>query len=178
MHQVDVNQTHSFMKTLFRIAFALLLLVSFHQTAQSQDYKSAIGARFGFPLSASYKTFLSESSAVEAFVGFQSYALSYTWINIGAAYQIHNDISGVDGLKWYYGAGASVYLYSFKNVFVGDNFGSTAIGLQGYLGLDYRLKDAPINISLDWVPTFFLSGFNNGFSPKYGALSVRYILGE
>lgn len=166
------------MKTLLRIAFALLLVAGLSQTAQAQDYKSAVGARLGSPLSLSYKTFLSESSAVEAFIGYRSFGFGYSWINIGAAYQIHNDISGVDGLKWYYGAGASVFLYSFRNNFVGDNSSSTAIGLQGYLGLDYRLPDAPVNVSLDWVPTFFLSGFGSGFGAGYGALSVRYILGE
>ncbi len=166
------------MKTLLRIAFALLVLVSFHQTAQAQDYKSAVGARLGSPLSASYKTFLSESSAVEAFVGFRSFSFGYTWINIGAAYQIHNDIAGVDGLKWYYGAGASVFLFNFKDNFFGDNSSTTSIGLQGYLGLDYKFADAPVNVSLDWVPILFLNGFASGFDAGYGALAVRYVLGE
>ena len=77
--------------------------------AQSQSgYKSAIGLRFGYPLSVSYKHFISEPGAIEVFAGFRSYSY-YSWFNIGGLYEHHKPISSVDGLQWYFGGGASVF---------------------------------------------------------------------
>jgi len=168
------------MKKQSLIITALLLLTfSFISTsslqAQGREYGTAVGLRLGSPLSASIKKFLNEDAAVEAYIGYRGFS-SYNWVNIAAAYQIHNDIESVDGLQWYYGAGASVFFFSFDNIFVGDNSTTTSFGLQGYLGLDYTFADVPISITADWVPTFFINGFGNGFSGGYGALGVRYIL--
>lgn len=143
--------------------------------AQS-SYNSAIGLRLGYPASISYKTFVSSKAAVEGILGFRSSNVGWRWINIGAAYQVHNPISEVAGLQWYYGAGASVFLWSFKDDVIFENSANVSFGIQGYLGLDYKFAEAPINISLDWVPTFFISGYGDGFGAGYGALAVRYTL--
>lgn len=162
---------------IFRIAFTLLLLAAFSQVGSAQRYSSAVGARLGYPLSLSYKTFVSESTAVEGILGYRGFS-GYSWITIGAALQKHNAIGDVDGLAWYYGGGASVFLFNFDNDFFGDNSSTTSFGIQGYLGLDYRFADIPLNLSVDWVPTFFVNGFGSGFGGGYGALAARYILGE
>ncbi|HRO08228.1 MAG TPA: hypothetical protein PK611_08455 [Saprospiraceae bacterium] len=159
------------MKTkLFTVlAFVFLFSVS----SYAQDYKSAIGLRFGYPLSASYKTFLSEKGAFEGVAGFRSFS-GYSWFNIGAYYQVHNDIGSVNGLKWYYGAGANVYFWSYDTGFAGD--GSTSIGISGVLGLDYKFANIPLNVSVDWIPTYFINGYGSGFAGGYGALAARYVL--
>ena len=46
------------------------------------------------------------------------------------------------------------------------------MGIDGVLGLDYKFKDAPINISLDWQPSVTLIGASS--SPAYGGIAVRY----
>lgn len=149
-------------------------LIAISSSLFSQSYNSAIGLRFGYPTAVSYKTFLSEKNAIEAFVGFRSYGFG-SFININAAYQIHNPIASVDNLSWYYGLGAGAYLYSYDAGVVDD--GSFGIGVSGYLGLDYKFDNIPLNLSADWVPTFFLGGgYYNGFGGSYGALSARYIL--
>jgi len=139
--------------------FSLLCCSIAFSTLQSQDYKSAIGLRLGYPASVSYKTFIDQSNnAWEFFVNVRTQKVSgYNWtrMGLGAAYQVHNDIQSVDGLQWYYGLGASVYLWSFdKDYDKFRNQSRTSIGLQGYLGLDYKFANAPFNLSLDWVPTF------------------------
>ena len=53
---------------------------------------------------------------------------------------------------------------------------STSFGIQGYLGLDYTFEDLPLNLTVDWIPTIFLNGFNNGFGGSYGSLGIRYVL--
>ncbi len=159
------------MKTKF---FSIILMMFFFASvSQAQEYKTAIGLRLGSPLSVSYKTFVSEKGAFEGVAGFRSFS-GYSWFNVGAYYQIHNPIQSVSGLQWYYGAGANVYFWSYDAGFVGD--GSTSIGISGVLGLDYKFADIPLNVSVDWIPTFFLNGYGNGFAGGYGALAARYTL--
>ena len=55
------------MKTKFFSAFIALMFVA--TLSQAQDYKSAVGLRFGAPLSVSYKTFVSDRGAFEGVAG-------------------------------------------------------------------------------------------------------------
>jgi hypothetical protein len=151
-----------------------------------QEYQSSIGFRLGSPVSLSFKTFIGDDSALEFFANYRSESLgsvfntNYRWtaIGLGGAYQIHNPIDAVDGLYWYYGGGVSAYFWTYSDeVFFEDN-SSLSFGLQGYLGLDYAFANAPVNLSLDWVPTYFINGYVSGFGADYGALSVRYIFAE
>lgn len=139
---------------------------------QAQNFKSAVGARLGYPLSITYKQFISESGAFEVYAGTRGYS-NYRWFSVSGAYQIHKPIESVEGLDYYYGAGASVYFWNFD---LNSDSPSTSFGLQGYGGLSYTFDDNPINISVDWVPTFFLNGFDSGFDAGYGSVAVRYVL--
>jgi hypothetical protein len=141
----------------------------------SQEYKSAIGLRLGYPTSISYKQFISDPGAFEIFAGFRTWT-GYSWMNIGAMYQHHMRIEGAPGLKWYFGGGGSVFFWNYKNSFNSGDAGNTSIGLMGVLGLDYKFTDAPVNLSLDWAPILFVNGYDNGFRGAYGALSARYTL--
>ncbi|MFK8162745.1 MAG: hypothetical protein AB8H12_09815 [Lewinella sp.] len=167
------------MKNLLRlIALTLCLCFAYQTEAVAQDYKSAVGLRLGYPLAVSYKTFISESSAIEAYVGYRGFSF-YNYISINGAYQIHKDISSVDGLQWYFGGGAGVQLYSYD----GFDDGSTFITVSGYLGLQYTFPDTPISVTADWVPGFAfgegLGGFGvGGFGGGRGGLGVRYVLGR
>jgi len=165
------------MKKLFSGILFLFMLGLCQTTFAQGNYKSAIGLRLGSPLAISYKTFVKDDIAAEAYVGFRSFGgYSFTTVNISG--QKHTPIASVERLSWYYGAGLGAYFYNFDNDFIGDDGGSLGIGLQGYLGLDYCLADTPLNFSVDWIPTFFVSGFGNGFGAGYGTLAVRYILGR
>ncbi len=145
--------------------------------AYSQSYSSAIGLRLGYPASLSYKQFFSEQGAIEGFLGFRSYT-GYSWMNVGATYQHHFPITGVDGLNWYVGGGASIFFWNDKdNVFVNNSdFSTTSFGVLGVLGLDYKFENAPFNLSVDWMPTIFINGYGSGFGGGYGALCVRYVI--
>lgn len=162
-------------KLLYILPILGLLLLA--TPSDAQNFQSAVGARLGYPVSASFKHFLSESSAVEAYAGFRGWA-TYSWITISGAYQIHNPLDDVaEGLEWYYGAGASVYFWNYDFSFGPDEYSNTSFGIQGYLGLQYTFEDTPINLSVDWVPSIFIgNGFNTGFGGGYGSLAVRYVL--
>lgn len=160
-------------KLIFTFAIALCCVF----TAQSQEYKTAVGLRLGSPFSISLKHFISEKGAVEVYAGFRHWAYVNA-VNIGGFYQHHTNIASVDGLKWYYGGGAGVWLWTYnKNFNFGATYGNTNFAIMGCLGLDYKFADAPINLSADWVPAFvFGDAYYGGFGPGYGALSVRYTL--
>ena len=157
------------------LLFSMLFVMAIVNEAKAQNYQSALGLRLAFPLAASYKFFISEPAAIELYLGIRSYSIGYTFLNPGAMYQYHFPINGVDGLNWYVGGGASLYLYNFKDNYCSDCDG-LAFGLNGALGLDYKFANAPINLSVDWLPTIVIAGNFSGFGGSYGALAARYTL--
>jgi hypothetical protein len=48
------------------------------------------------------------------------------------------------------------------------------IGIDGILGLEYNFVEVPINLSIDWKPSFNIVN-NHDFWADGGALSIRYI---
>jgi hypothetical protein len=70
---------------------------------QAQDYKSAVGVRLGYPLAISYKTFISESSAIEAYVDYRGYSF-YNYISVngylGLQYTFPVTADGVPGFAF------------------------------------------------------------------------------
>ncbi len=154
----------------------ILFMLGLCQTSFAQgNYKTAIGLRLGSPVALSYKTFVKEDIAAEGYLSFRSFS-GYSFTSVGVSGQKHTPIPSVERLSWYYGAGLGAFFYSFDNDFIRGDSGSLGIGIQGYLGLDYALADTPLNFSVDWIPTFFVSGFGSGFGAGYGTFAVRYIL--
>ncbi len=156
----------------------LLVLISSSLTAQRksssrqsspQDYTTALGVKF-YPGAITLKHFVNEKNAIEG--------IGYFWdrgARITGLYEIHGDINGVDGLKWYVGPGAHIgfynaWYYNNKNYNRGTYF-----GIDGVLGLDYKIKNAPLNFSLDWQPSFEF-GYGPGFTGNWGGLAIRYVI--
>lgn len=159
------------MKKLF---FTLAIMFACFAAYSQANYKSAIGLRLGYPASISFKTFLNESNALEAYVGFRRWANYGNFVNIGALYEVHNSFPNVEGLNWYYGGGAAVYFWNYE-AFYADDYSNLNVGISGCLGLDYKFANAPVNLSVDWVPTFVIGdAYYGGFRGDAGALSVRY----
>lgn len=153
----------------------LFLALACSTLTLAQDYNLSAGARLGYPLSASVKKFFNETTAVEVYGGIR-FRSTYRWINISAAYLRHHDISAIEGFRFYYGGGASAYFWSFDNDLIADNNASVTFGIQGYAGLEYTFSNIPLSLSADWVPTFFLNGFNDGFGGGFGSLGIRYVI--
>lgn len=150
---------------LLSIVFATITLgtVTAQSNSNSSDYTTALGVKF-YPGAVTLKHFVSEKNALEF--------LGYFWnrgTRITGLYEIHSDIQGAPGLKWYIGPGAHVGFYNNKYY-----DGRTSVGLDGVLGLDYKIRTAPINLSLDWQPSFEF-GDNAGFVGNWGGFAVRYV---
>lgn len=154
----------------FFLSLALVLGCFFVAYSQS-TYKSAIGARLGYPLAVSYKQFISDQGAIEAFAGYRGY-VGYGWFNAGVTYQHHFPIGSIEGFQWYVGGGASVYFWNYD--FAGD-YASTTFGILAVGGVDYKFANIPLNVSADYMPAFFIgNGYYTGFGGAFGGLSARY----
>lgn len=153
------------MKRVFLVVFAFFAIVSVdaqNKTANSSTYKNAIGVKVWDGGGISFKHFFDTKNAGEL--------TGYFWkhgTRITGLYEIHSDIANAGGLKWYIGPGAHIGLY---NTDYGDG---AYFGIDGVLGLDYKIKKAPLNISLDWQPSFEF-GDSRGFEGAWGGLGIRY----
>lgn len=145
-------------RIILLLVLGFSILTGSKLSAQSY-FDHAIGARLGYPLAVSYKKYISDYGAIELFAG-QSSRLSGSALTAGAAYQKHFPLSG--DLDWYVGGGASMNIFD----------SSIGIGIQGYLGLQYNFDDIPLNLTLDWIPSFV----GGNFGGNYAGLAARYIL--
>lgn len=157
-------KNHVMRKILVAVVSLLVVSVSQAQSKSSgsSSYKTALGVKVWDGGGISFKHFVSDNNAVEL--------VGYFWskgARITGLYEIHSPISGATGLQWYIGPGAHVGFYNSKN---GDG---AFIGIDGVLGLDYKFSGAPINMSLDWQPSFEF-GDGRGFTGSWGGLGIRY----
>lgn len=153
-----------------RIVFLMFLSVAILSDchSQSSDYKSALGLKF-YPGGITYKTFIKDNVAIEGVGYFWEYGSRITGL-----YQFYGDIDVVDGLKWYAGFGAHIGFLNdkWKKDYPTRESG-LAIGVDGVLGIDYKIGGAPINLSIDWQPSFNILGYNY-FESGWGGLGIRY----
>ena len=156
-------------KLLLFVLFVTVLsqTESFAQ-AKGSSYKTAVGVKF-YPGAVSLKHFVKPNAALEG--------IGYFWnrgSRITGLYEIHGDINNAPGLKWYIGPGAHIGFYNDKYGYDGY----TSVGIDGVLGLDYKFKGAPINMSIDWQPSFEFGDRNRygeGFTGNWGGLAIRYV---
>ena len=155
-------------KILFTFSI-LLSISSYAQEILSTQYQTAIGAKVSSGVALSYKHFVNDNQAIEA----QSMFFNQG-IRLIGMYQFHfYNIEGLNGLAWYIGPGAHVGFWTPKYK---KEYGSFIdIGIDGVVGLDYKIPSLPINLSLDWQPSFGLIG-DAGIQPQFGGLAVRYTL--
>lgn len=160
------------MKIIFAAAMFLITTACYAQestiTTGAPQYQRAIGAKISAGVAVTYKQFVANAKALEAEAMFFSEG-----IRLVGLYEFHfYNIQGVDGLGWYAGPGAHVGFYRPRD----KSFNTVAdIGIDGVIGLDYKIKNVPVNLSLDWQPSYSILG-NAGLMPQFGGFAIRYIL--
>ena len=90
-----------------------LVFITVSTFLYSQNYKTAIGIKGGYPGYGSLngKHFLNSKTAIEGSVGGGANTLL-----LQGLYELNYSLE--DGLNWYAGGGANVGFYSFKNFFL------------------------------------------------------------
>jgi len=143
-------------------------------TIKAQDYNTGVGLRLGWESGITIKHFLSSDAAIEGIIGTSYWGGVY----LCGLYELHVNPTEVDGLNLYYGGGAHLRSWSgggwgFGNPRWRGYSGSyLGIGLDAIVGLEYKIPEAPLNVSIDFKPaldiiqTFW---FHGG-----GAISIRY----
>jgi hypothetical protein len=157
-----------------RLSFCLILIATSgllnHLSAQelpaaapsAPGYKVAIGIRFSSAAptlsnSVTVKYFMNERDAIEGLLSFG------TRFGIGGLYERHQLIGATPAFTWFYGIGG----------YVGFQDHNTYLGPTGAIGLDYKFKNAPLNLSLDWKPELDIIPAIN-FVPDAFGFSVRF----
>jgi len=163
------------MKTYIFTAFFLLTVTvaqAQSRSAQSSSYTTALGLKVWDGAGITLKHFFNDRHAGEAIAFFWHEGFRLTGL-----YEIHFPISGAPGLQWYIGPGLHVgayndnHYYYYHGEYYHDSHAS--LGIDGVIGLDYKINSAPINLSLDWQPSFeFAQG--HGFIGSWGGLGIRY----
>ncbi len=133
---------------------AAVAILSLDTQAQNLGYKTAIGWRFGGTQGLSIKAALKNQAAFEGIIALWPYSMGVTGL-----YEVHKS-TGTSHLNWYYGGGAHINWTTYRNYyyraerkyFVREP--RTTFGLDGIVGLEYKIPQTPIALSLDLKPTF------------------------
>lgn len=157
-------------KNFLTAAIVLLTAVNVSAQNNSSEYTTAIGVKF-YPGAITLKHFVNDKAALEGLGYFYNHGFRITGL-----YEFHFDIPNASGLKWYVGPGAHIGFYNTDyNTRNGIKDGGVAIGIDGVIGLDYKIKSAPINLSLDFQPSFEFGNYN-GYGGSWGGLAIRYVI--
>jgi hypothetical protein len=153
-----------------KIVFTLLIIFCIVSVNYAQDYSTGIGLRAGFESGITLKHFISQRSALEGIIATRWQGFEFTGL-----YEIHNQAFHTERLKWYFGFGAHIGVWNGNDVYWGTPGNKYAVlGIDGILGMEYDLKEIPVNIGIDWKPALNVLGYE-GFWVDGGAISIRYI---
>lgn len=134
--------------------------------APESSYNTAIGLRGGETSGLTIKNFITERTAFEGIVGIWPSAFGLTGL-----YEWYTPAFNAEGLNWYYGVGAHVVLGTNRAYYVYTDeerdrtyyrykSGNLGIGLDGIVGLEYKIPAIPFAVSLDMKP--FIEGNTEG----------------
>ena len=157
----------------------LLLTIGFIGLAQQEtkaqalgsNYQNAIGGRFGVANGITFKHFMNDKNALDFILNFRARKNHYSSFRLVGLYEIHAPITNATGLQWYYGIGGGIGSYTYKDDSHRDS--DVYLSVDGVLGLDYKFNGAPINIALDWKPSFDISP-SQGLDFEGVGLSIRF----
>lgn len=146
---------------------ATMVTLTFSFTGKAQDngnmpnlainttsYNTAIGLRGGETSGLTIKHFTGNNRAIEGIVGIWGHGFSATVL-----LEKYAPAFNTSGLNWYYGAGGHVAFQNGHGVHYYDNGrhkhyrdGAVGLGVDGIVGLEYKIPKAPFALSLDVKP--------------------------
>jgi len=148
-----------------KILIIISSLFIFSSVLNAQKYDMSVGLRLGYPFGINAKMFLNEITAIEATVLSDGNDLGVVGLM-----DFHQPCKRNENWQWYYGAGAHLGL----DIFDGQGI---SLGLDAIAGAEYIFKEAPISISIDWIPSLNLikPEKENVLNLMQFGLSARYI---
>lgn len=150
-----------------KFLFVLLLTTTTIITHAQAPYNRALGLKFPGGFSVTYKKFVSDTRNLEG-----QFTIWHKGFRAAGLYEFNfYTFDKVPELSWFVGPGA--HLGFWKSEFKDTYNSQVDLGIDGIIGLDYKFKNAPINVSADWQPAVTLIG-SAGFTPVFGGLAIRY----
>jgi hypothetical protein len=155
------------------ISFLLITYLANSQATTEQytsPYKKAIGFKLN-PGAISYRSFYTRNKAVEG-IGF----ISLDGFQLTILNEKFTPFANAENLTWYMGYGGHFNLWSERYKLNNPSKSAgVAVGIDGMLGLDYKLKNTPINLSVDIQPAFNFVGASY-FDLGWGGIGIRYTI--
>ncbi len=153
-----------FMKLAGILAISLFLFVhsasAQNTLLQKQGYTSAVGIKF-YPVGVSFKHFVAANKAVDLYAYFQD------GTRVTGLYEFHGSLSNTGGLKWYAGPGTHIHFYDY------EHGGGVNAGVDGVVGLEYKLNKLPFAFSIDWQPSIEF-GSKATFAGGWGGIGGKF----
>jgi len=165
-----------FMKKIFLAVGGMLMFGALSNRAMAQlDNRGAIGGRFGSAQGITYRHTLNSDHALEGIMSIQSNS-DFRRFRVVGLYEIYKPLTA--GFNWYYGFGGSIGSYKEKDKIIDGqrhSFDSQLnLSIDGIVGIEYNIPQAPFQISLDVKPYFdFLNESSIKLFDPIG-FSVRY----
>jgi hypothetical protein len=145
------------MKKMLLVAVASLL---FFSVSNAQELGIRFGNVTGGDVAVDGIFSLSKYSRVHADISFgNGMGLDFLWDFLYKPL-------GTEAFNWY--AGVGPYMW------VDDPF---YLGVAGEIGLEYRFKEVPIALGLDWRPALSIIEYTDFYAQGFG-LNVRYVFGK
>jgi len=142
------------------IALSVILLIPWQKEMSAQPYMHSAGISAGYSSGISYKGFrLHRMSAFEV-----DFLYNKHGFNLGALYEYH-----LEPFK----KNTRTFVYLGGGPFGGNWDEEFSIGVAAVAGIEYTLRDLPLNFSLDWKPMLNVYAV---FEPDWldFGLSIRY----
>ncbi len=163
---VNFAQNVKRMKAI-RIFIICLILTGATQAQtvmRNHYYQTAVGFKY-HPTAITVKQALFNQHMVEGLLYF------YKGARITGLYEFHRKFKNSNSFRWYVGPGVHVQFNDDGSVNGGNNY----MGLDAVIGIDWKLKGIPLNISADWQPSFDFVDNGNNFKGGFGGISFRYV---
>jgi hypothetical protein len=156
MHETNMNSFNRIKPSILLLAFCAIL---FTGELSAQPYEHSGGIRAGYSSGITYKGFFRyKLAAVEADVLYNRHGF-----NLTGMYEYHMET--FRNKRW--------ILYVGGGVFGGNWNKEFSLGLAAAGGIEYIVRDLPLNFSLDWKPMLNLYRSMEADFLDFG-LSIRY----
>ncbi len=139
----------------------LILLLALSSTAFSQYFTKEVGIRGGYSSGITFRVNIEEETSYEAQLAYRQNGGIFTIFR-----QKHLEM-GMDKLgnwEFLYGMGAHFGFYFtdsyrifFKEIYYGQNMFTPVVGVDGYVGIDYKLENIPISFGVSYQPHMEIS---------------------
>jgi hypothetical protein len=141
--------------------YTIIFLLCLSPAAFSQFYAKEIGLRGGYSGGITFRVNLEEALSYQAQLSYRDQGAIFTMFR-----QQHKEI-GMDRLgnwEFLYGFGVHAGFYFtdsykilFREIYFGREIFTPVVGMDGYVGIDYKLVDLPMSFGVSFQPYMEIS---------------------